>query len=786
VREYKVFKTSLNFTVNTEEAENKRNSTVKNVINESLSNVSSAEVNKHETSKLEATLNDVDHSDVEPDHGSGILTETPSLDDSTMSNLPFPHIGLPSFSGSGVSAEPIESETTPNREVITQPFDVVDGTTLYYGTDGEETESKLHVSQVQPTFTTLSVVQSVIPEQKSKLGDEPAAVAPAVVGEPSISAELGGSESNEKDMQETQLVKDKKAETAEKKEEELAEMHPVTVKEAENVKKKEEESSEKKAELGTVADKKETDFFSGKEVESGMEHKQEENAEKKYVDSFDESKSEADAVEDKKKKKESFQEPVKELDTEIEESDEDVEVEYDGKEDEEGDDYDDVDDDDDDVEEEVHEEVTRTPHVDTEQKYVEEVKSVDDPTLSAGDETKVVNQGTTHLSPEADINTSNVPVNNNSEADDLNLLGDDAKDLSLELAEKHPEAASKEAATNEPSIPEHTTPLLASENQNGHVDANPTEDSVGSAEESELRVAHENVTKEEGSAIKEQVDIHRVSADTDDSLYPVSDDAKSVEEKAVIDGSSEVIESVHGSGYSDDIPENLKKQFVNVLPELVSDENKEYNSEMSSEIKDEIKSNVSDEPHHDSIQDEIEVTTRTSSKEDYDVPLYETSTEETYTVVPTLPSEELKVPVENSELLSEQDGSIEPSGRLFSGVVDTLSAGIGVLTSMFGGSSSDSHTPETPEEANESKMEVTSENIPHTDEVEEVNRKRNVRDAAWSSLWDGPIKDTAPGSGGNHYLNEERERMCKLNLILLFTIQGHYNLNPTVPKVLFY
>jgi hypothetical protein len=87
---------------------------------------------------------------------------------------------------------------------------------------------------------------------------------------------------------------------------------------------------------------------------------------------------------------------------------------------------------------------------------------------------------------------------------------------------------------------------------------------------------------------------------------------------------------------------------------------------------------------------------------------------------------------------------------------------------MFGSSSSDLHTTQAPEEVNESKLEVTSENIPHTDEAEEINRKRDVRDAAWLSQWEGPKRENAvTGSGRNHYMTEEGERRCKFILILL-------------------
>jgi hypothetical protein len=88
-------------------------------------------VNSHAESNLEATLNDIEQSGLEPDPGSRILTETLLLNDSSMINLAFAHVGHQSFFRCGASAEPLESE------VIQQSFKVIDGTTLYYENDGK-------------------------------------------------------------------------------------------------------------------------------------------------------------------------------------------------------------------------------------------------------------------------------------------------------------------------------------------------------------------------------------------------------------------------------------------------------------------------------------------------------------------------------------------------------------------------------------------------------------------------------------------------------------------------
>jgi hypothetical protein len=288
---------------------------VENVTDKSL-NVSSVDVNSHAASNVEATLNDIAQSGLEPDPGSGLVTETPLLDDSSMINLPFADVGHQSFFGSGASAEPVESEA------IQQPFEVVDGTTLYYETDGKQAESNLHLPQVQPTVTTSNSLPSIVSKQKFGLGNEPTSVPPAVVSEPSTSAQLMGADSVEKVTIDTR---------------------PLEVKVPETAGKTEHESDEKKTESVFVADKKETESVTDKEIESDVQHKQEaQNIEHKSVDSLGKTEREAEVVEDKK---EIIKEPMKELDTKTEENEK-----YD--EEDEEDEYDDDDDDDDDDDEE--------------------------------------------------------------------------------------------------------------------------------------------------------------------------------------------------------------------------------------------------------------------------------------------------------------------------------------------------------------------------------------------------------------------------------------------------
>jgi hypothetical protein len=171
--------------------------------------------------------------------------------------------------------------------VIQRPFEVVVGTTPYYETDGKQAESNLHLPKVQLTVTTSNSLPSTVSKQKLKLGNEPTSVPPAVVSEPSISAELMGAESVEIVMLETR---------------------PLEVKVAETVRKTERESDEKKSESVFVADKIETKSVTGKEIESDMQHKQvAQNIEHKSVDSVDKTKRGTEVVEDKR---EIFEEPV--------------------------------------------------------------------------------------------------------------------------------------------------------------------------------------------------------------------------------------------------------------------------------------------------------------------------------------------------------------------------------------------------------------------------------------------------------------------------------------------
>jgi len=724
VREYKVFKSSLEFLVNTEESENVRDNSQERVTDKSLKNASNS-VNIHETSNLETILNDVEHSGLEPDPGSGIQTSIPSLDDSAVSNLPITDVWHPPFFGSGVSAEPIESEKPQNPEGTRQPFEVVDGTTLYHETDGKQTESNLHLPQVQPTSTTSSSLPSVVPEIKSKSDHETASVPPFQLPKPFSSTGDGGGDSAEDVTLGGQLLEKK---------------------EVASVVKVDNESDKRKTESISVVDKKETDSVTGTEL-SVEEHKQEaENVEHKYVSSVDVTKSKTKVIEDKKE--EIIEEPHMVPDKESERNEED------DKEEDEEDEYDDEEDED--IEEEVNEEVAQLPSTGTDaQKLMEEVEAVntvDGPTKPAdSDALKVEDQGIVQPTLETDTNINSVFINN-SKVDGPNLQ--DIAEVPLvqvQLLENITESyrPSKEVGIDESSILEH--PSLPA-----------TESNVGSVEElegSQIGRTHGSVTEGEGSGTDEHLETQQAVADTGDQLHLLAGDDRPLEGKEVIDGSSKVPDS----DYPEYISGSLKTQFGTVHPELALDKIADYSSELSSELKGEVKSNLSEEPYADSTQEEIAATTAASSEEEYyEVPVYGSPAEEPSTTVPTSISEEPLVPVEGSDLLSN-----EPSGGLLTGIMDTLSAGIGVLTSMFGGSSADSHIAEVPEEVNESNPNVVTESFPQKDQAKDTNTKR---DAAWSSLWGGSDRGHIVTGSGNDNLNEEKERMCKLNSFNLYLL----------------
>jgi len=743
VREYKVLKSSLEFLVNTEESENVRDSLQERVIDKSLKNASNS-VNIHETSDLETILNDVEHSGLEPDPESGIQTSTPSLDDSAVSNLPITDVRHAPFFGGSVSAEPIESEKSPNPEDTRQPFEVVDGTTLYHETDGQQTESNLRLPQIQPTSTTSSSLPSVVPEMKSKSDHETASVSPFQLPEPYASIGGGGGDSAENVALEGQLL--------EKKEE-------ATVVKVDH------ESNERKTESLSVADEKETDSATGIELTSVEEHKQEaESVEYKYVSSEDVTKSKTKVVEDKKE--EIFEEPHMAPDWESEgneegDKEEDEEDEYDEEEDE-------------DIEEEVNEEVAQLPSTGTDaQKLVEEVEAVntvDGPTKPAdSDALKVEDQGIVQPTVETDTNMNSVFIND-SKIDDLNLQ----ENAEVPLVQVHlPEnitdsyKPSKIVATDEPSTLEHPS-LPDAERRDAYKYVIQTESSVGSVEElegSQIGKTHESVTEVEGSGTNEHLETQQAVADTGDQFHSLAGDEKPVEGKEVIDDSSKVIRSVPGSDYPEYISGSLKTQFETVHSEHALDKIADYNSEVSSELKGEVKSNLSEEPYADSTQEEIAATTAASSEEEYyGVPMYGSSAEEPSTTVPTSISEEPLVPVEGSDLVSN-----EHSGGLLSGIMDTLRAGIGILTSTFGGSSADSRITEVPEEVNESNPNVVTESFPHKDQAEDMNTKK---DGGWSSPWEGPDRGHIVTGSGNDNLNEEKERMCKLNSFNLYLLHS--------------
>jgi hypothetical protein len=720
VREYKVLKSSLEFVVSTEESENVTNSSVERATSNSLKNISNS-VNIHETSNLEATLNDVEHSRLEPDPGSGIQTATPSLDDPSVINSPFADVSHQSFSGSGVSAEPTEGEKSPHYEINRQPFEIVDGTTVYYETDGKQTDSNLRLPQVQPTSAASNSLPSVVPEERSKPENEPVSV-PLQVIEPSASPDDVNVDSAENVTLEGQLLENKEGETLENEDQ---------------------ESDGKKTESISVVDKKETDSVTGNELTSVEEHMQEAENDR----SADEAKNKIEVIEDKKD--EIIEEPIKAPDRESEENDED------GKEeDEEDEEY--ADEENEDIEEEVSEEVAELPSMGTNaQKLVEEVGEVntDYGCTKPADSgvLKVEDQGTMQPTLETDTNM-------NSKADDLNLQENgrvslDHSQLPENIIDSY--KPSKEVAPDELSTLQHAS-LPAAERHNAYDNDNQSESNVGSIEEledSQMRKAHENVTEGEGSGTNEQVETQQVGADAGDQLYSLAGDDKTVEGKEVIDDSSKVIKSVHSGDYQE---EGMKTQYGTVHPELAFDKTADYNSELPSELEDETKSNLSEEPSTDSIQEEIETTTAASSEEEYyEVPPYGPSAEETSTAVPILTSDEPLVSVEGSELMSS-----EPSGGLLSGITETLSAGIGFLTSVFGRSSADSHVAKVPEEVNESNADVVTERLPHIDTAEEMNTKG---DAAWPSLWGGPDGGLIVTGSEKDNLNYKKERMCKLN-----------------------
>jgi hypothetical protein len=704
VREYRILQSSLKFVVDTEEAEGIRHGSVNNATDKSH-DVSSVGVNNHAVSNLEATLNDIEQSGLEPDPGPGILTETPLLGDSSMINLPFADIDHSSFFGSGALAEPVKSE------VIQQPFEVVDGTTLYYETDGKHADSNLHLPQVQPTVTTSD--------------------------SPSKSVEVMGTDSIEKVTLEAQ---------------------PLEVKVAETVRKTERESDEKRTESIFVADKIETESVTGNGKESVVQHKHEEqNIEHKSVDSIDKTEREAEVVEDMKQ---IIEEPMKEMGIKTEESEkygeeEDEEDMYDD-----GDDDDDEEEDDEDTEEEVSEEVAELPSADV-RKTVEEMKSMNITDASSQqsdvDTLKFKDQGTVHLSLETDTNVNDVSVDN-SKADGPNLqesrndvlLQDELPENLTDLYE-----TSKEVTTDKPSALGFSTLLPASESKN----ADQTGSNVGSTEELEHTQIGETHENAEGSGLNEEVDTHQESADAENLL---SND-QSVEGKEVISGSGEIINPVDGN--PEDISENQKEQNVHVYPELASDKNTDYNLEILSEAEGEINSNLYEEPHTDST---LEATTTTSSEEQYyEVPLHEPSSEETSTTASTFTSDELLLPVEGTKLMSVEEGIIKLGG-LFSNIPNSLSAGIGALTSVFGGLSSDLHISEVISEVSETEQDVGTERNTHTDKAEDTSVKKEMGDTGWPSVF-GDL-NTEHVASGNHHLNREEEveeeEKCKLNFSL--------------------
>ena len=160
--------------MDTEETEIEKNEFSEDPTNTTPSLSGSLEINKNVISNTETTT-------LKSDEGSG--TKTPSLDVISMRHA---DAGFYSFSGSGVSAEPLESETAPKPEEITHPYELIDGTTIYYDTDGSQSETKDTIPQ---TLSTPS------PEVHVSL-DSPSVLPPDVTTEIPSSSEASNDKSN--------------------------------------------------------------------------------------------------------------------------------------------------------------------------------------------------------------------------------------------------------------------------------------------------------------------------------------------------------------------------------------------------------------------------------------------------------------------------------------------------------------------------------------------------------------------------------------------------------------
>ncbi|PSN55060.1 hypothetical protein C0J52_04113 [Blattella germanica] len=150
VREYRILKKTLPYEVDTGETENDISINNANVTDTASTILSSIESNRNIVTNEKAGLN-TDDSKLNlngESEGDNTLSKTPALGKTSF----FADVTFPSFAGSGVSAETIDSDNGPNPKDIPQPFEVVDGTTLYYDTDGSQTKS----DAILPTVTAPS------------------------------------------------------------------------------------------------------------------------------------------------------------------------------------------------------------------------------------------------------------------------------------------------------------------------------------------------------------------------------------------------------------------------------------------------------------------------------------------------------------------------------------------------------------------------------------------------------------------------------------------------------
>ncbi|CAG2062277.1 unnamed protein product, partial [Timema podura] len=159
VREYKILQKLLSYVVPTENKNVTEGSTETadtEAIKETIVYNTTPELNsKYESSdlpKIKTGPNDIPGSETSP-----VSVES------------LPGHSITTFSLKGVSAEPMQ-DSTPSPENVAQPYDVVDGTTIYYNTDGEVNND----DTIQPTATFSDVKSTAsVGHQSSKTEDVP-------------------------------------------------------------------------------------------------------------------------------------------------------------------------------------------------------------------------------------------------------------------------------------------------------------------------------------------------------------------------------------------------------------------------------------------------------------------------------------------------------------------------------------------------------------------------------------------------------------------------------------